>query len=62
MAVAVLGLVHLTRRRATVLGHVAGALTMLGYLVLSSLPLGDPVEWWLGQHYTPSRRGRASTR
>ena len=37
MAVAVLGLVHFTRRRASVLGHVSGGLTILGYLALSAL-------------------------
>ncbi|WP_188195548.1 hypothetical protein [Nonomuraea sp. SYSU D8015] len=55
MAVAVLGLVHLTRRRATVLGHVAGGMTVIGYVTLSGLLLGDPVEWWLGQHYSPEQ-------
>jgi hypothetical protein len=58
MAVAVLGLMHLTRRRAVVLGHVSGALTMIGYLALSGLLLGDPVEWWLGQHYSPEQAGK----
>ncbi|MGN9782948.1 hypothetical protein ACTMTF_16055 [Nonomuraea sp. ZG12] len=55
MAVAGLGLVHLTRRRATRLGHVSGAFTVIGYLSLSGLLLSDPVEWWLGQRYTPEQ-------
>ncbi|MEV4175064.1 hypothetical protein [Nonomuraea sp. NPDC049709] len=58
MAVAVLGLVHLTRRRATRLGHVSGVLTVLGYLQLSGLLLSDPVEWWLGQRYSPQETQR----
>ncbi|WP_346105412.1 hypothetical protein [Nonomuraea maheshkhaliensis] len=58
MAVAVLGLVHLTRRAATRLGHVAGALTVLGYLQLSGLLLTDPVEWWLGRHHPPEEAQR----
>ncbi|MFI7447894.1 hypothetical protein ACIBQX_10390 [Nonomuraea sp. NPDC049714] len=55
MAVAAFGLVHLTRRRATRLGHVSGAFTVIGYLSLSGLLLSDPVEWWLGQRYTPEQ-------
>ncbi len=55
MAVAAIGLVHLTRRRATRLGHVSGALTVIGYLSLSGLLLSDPVEWWLGQRYPPEQ-------
>lgn len=58
MAVAVLGLVHLTRRKATRLGHVAGALTVIGYLQLSGLLLSDPVEWWLGRHHSPEEAQR----
>jgi hypothetical protein len=55
MAVAAIGLVHLTRQRATRLGHAAGAMTVIGYLNLSGLLLIDPVEWWLGRHHTPER-------
>lgn len=55
MAVAAFGLVHLTRRRATTFGHLAGALTVVGYITLSGLLLTDPVEWWLGRHYPPER-------
>ncbi|WP_043625168.1 hypothetical protein [Nonomuraea candida] len=58
MAVAVIGLMHLTRRRATVLGHVSGVLTVIGYLQLSGLLLTDPVEWWLGQRYAPEEAQR----
>ncbi|MEV0386221.1 hypothetical protein [Nonomuraea sp. NPDC050643] len=58
MAVAVLGLTHLTRRKAVRLGHVTGALTMIGYLQLSGLLLSDPVEWWLGQRYSPEEAQR----
>ncbi|TMR93115.1 hypothetical protein [Nonomuraea basaltis] len=55
MPIAALGLVHLTRRRATRLGHVAGGMTVIGYISLSGLLLSDPVEWWLGQHYSPEQ-------
>ncbi|MFG1619743.1 hypothetical protein ACGFI3_43930 [Nonomuraea wenchangensis] len=55
MAVAVLGLVHFTRRRASVLGHVSGGLTILGYLALSALLMIDPVEWYLGQRNSPEQ-------
>ncbi|MCK2214848.1 hypothetical protein MF672_013760 [Actinomadura sp. ATCC 31491] len=55
MAVAALGLVHVTRRRATVLGHLAGAATVVGYISASALLMADPVEWWLGRHYPPDR-------
>ncbi|MFG1708351.1 hypothetical protein ACFLIM_34615 [Nonomuraea sp. M3C6] len=55
MAIAVLGLVHLTRRRATRLGHVAGGMSMIGYISMSGLLLIDPVEWWLGQHNPPEQ-------
>jgi hypothetical protein len=34
---------------------VSGALTVIGYLSLSGLLLSDPVEWWLGQRYTPEQ-------
>jgi hypothetical protein len=55
MAVAALGLVHLTRRKLTVLGHIAGAATVVGYISMSSLLMIDPVEWWLGQHNSPDQ-------
>ena len=55
MALATLGLLHVMRRRAVVFGHVAGTLTVLGYVNLSGLLMIDPVEWWLGQHNTPER-------
>lgn len=55
MAVAVLGLVHLTRQRNTRLGQVSGALTVVGYSSLSGMLIIDPVEWWLGRHHTPER-------
>ncbi|WP_345558661.1 hypothetical protein [Nonomuraea rosea] len=58
MAVAVIGLVHLTRRKATWFGHVTGALAVIGYLQLSGLLLIDPVEWWLGQHHSPEEAQR----
>ncbi|NRQ38608.1 hypothetical protein HII36_43320 [Nonomuraea sp. NN258] len=51
MALAALGLMHLTRRKATVLGHLAGAAAVVGYISASGLLLTDPVEWWLGRHY-----------
>ncbi|MEW9553991.1 hypothetical protein [Nonomuraea sp. NPDC050783] len=55
MAVAAFGLVHLTRRRATVLGHLAGTATVVGYISTSALLMSDPVEWWLGRHYPPEQ-------
>ncbi|TMR24244.1 hypothetical protein ETD86_04840 [Nonomuraea turkmeniaca] len=55
MAVAVLGLLHLTRRRFMVLSHVLGGLTIIGYLSLSALLMMDPVEWWLGRQYPPEQ-------
>ncbi|NUW30863.1 hypothetical protein HTZ77_05455 [Nonomuraea sp. SMC257] len=55
MAVAAIGLVHLTRQRATRLGHIAGAMTVIGYLNLSALLMMDPVEWWLGRHHPPEQ-------
>jgi len=55
MAVAALGLVHLTRRKATVLGHIAGAATVVGYISVSALLMIDPVEWWLGRHNPPEQ-------
>jgi hypothetical protein len=58
MAVAVIGLMHLTRRKATRLGHVAGGMAVIGYLQLSGLLLTDPVEWWLGQHHAPEEAQR----
>ncbi len=58
MAVAAVGLVHLTRLRATRLGHTAGAMTVVGYMALSGLLLSDPVEWWLGRRYPPEQAQR----
>ncbi|GAA3125969.1 MULTISPECIES: hypothetical protein [Nonomuraea] len=58
MVVAVIGLTHLTRRRATRLGHVGGALAVIGYLQLSGLLIVDPVEWWLGRHHSPEEAQR----
>ncbi|MEU5867336.1 MULTISPECIES: hypothetical protein [unclassified Nonomuraea] len=55
MALAALGLVHLTRRRVTVLGHIAGAATVVGYISMSALLMMDPVEWWLGRHNPPDQ-------
>ncbi|WP_030921317.1 hypothetical protein [Streptosporangium amethystogenes] len=58
MAVAVFGLLHVMRRRAVVFGHIAGSLTILGYISLSGLLMTDPVEWWLGQRNTPEQAQR----
>ncbi|MER6174124.1 hypothetical protein [Streptosporangium sp. NPDC001681] len=55
MAVAALGLLHVMRRRAVVFGHIAGSLTVLGYISVSGLLMTDPVEWWLGQRNTPEQ-------
>ncbi|GII55346.1 hypothetical protein Pth03_37350 [Planotetraspora thailandica] len=51
LPIAALGLLHLTRAKGVVLGHVGGVLTALGFINLSALLLGDPVEWWFGRHY-----------
>ncbi|GAA5042780.1 hypothetical protein HNP84_002100 [Thermocatellispora tengchongensis] len=37
----IVGMIHLVRRRAVVLGHVAGALALLGVVNFSALMLGD---------------------
>ncbi|GAA0394898.1 hypothetical protein GCM10009530_53020 [Microbispora corallina] len=50
-AVAVIGVLHVVRRRAVVLGHVAGVVSVLGAINMSALMLVDPVEWWFGRHY-----------
>jgi hypothetical protein len=55
MAVAVFGLMHLTRRRGMAFGHIVGGLTIIGYLSLSALLMIDPVEWWLGRRYEPAQ-------
>ena len=51
LPLAALGLTHLTRRRGTVLGHLGGAFSALGFINLSALLMGDAVEWWFGRHY-----------
>ncbi|MEV0974162.1 hypothetical protein [Microtetraspora glauca] len=58
MAVMAVGLLHFVRRRAVVFGNIAGVITVLGYINLSSLLMTDPVEWWLGQHYPPEEAQR----
>ncbi|GIH94496.1 hypothetical protein ACFFMN_18875 [Planobispora siamensis] len=58
MALAALALLHVMRRRATVFGHIAGPLVILGYINLSGLLMADPVEWWLGQHHSPEEATR----
>ncbi|WP_433497191.1 hypothetical protein ACQP1K_19755 [Sphaerimonospora sp. CA-214678] len=52
---AALGLLHLTRRRGVVLGHIGGAFAALGFVNLSALLLGDAVQWWFGRHYPPDQ-------
>ncbi|MCT9929998.1 hypothetical protein N5079_07160 [Planotetraspora sp. A-T 1434] len=51
LPLAALGLLHLTRTRGTVLGHIGGVFTALGFVNLSALLMGDAVEWWFGQRY-----------
>ncbi|WP_329092590.1 MULTISPECIES: hypothetical protein [unclassified Streptosporangium] len=58
MALAALSLLHVMRRRAVVFGHIAGPLTILGYINLSGLLMSDPVEWWLGQRNPPEQAQR----
>ncbi|WP_214416377.1 hypothetical protein [Sphaerisporangium fuscum] len=53
LPLAVVGLLHVLRKRAVVLGHIAGILTTLGFISISALLMGDPVEWYFGQHYAP---------
>ncbi|GIH71074.1 hypothetical protein [Sphaerimonospora thailandensis] len=55
LPLAVIGLTHLTRRRGAVLGHIGGAFAVLGFLNLSALLMGDPVQWWFGRHYPPDQ-------
>ncbi|PZG39642.1 hypothetical protein C1I98_23545 [Spongiactinospora gelatinilytica] len=50
-AFAAFGLLHLVRRRAVTLGHIAGAMTVVGYGSMSALLLTDPVAWWFGERY-----------
>jgi hypothetical protein len=59
-ALAAFGLLHLVRRRGVVLGHIAGAMTVVGYISISALLLTDPVEWWFGQHYPVEEAQRLS--
>jgi hypothetical protein len=58
LPLAAIGLLHVLRRRAVVLGHIAGAMTALGFVSLSALLLGDPVEWYFGQHYPPEQAAK----
>ncbi|WP_214109337.1 hypothetical protein [Acrocarpospora catenulata] len=58
LPVAILGLLHLVRKRGVVLGHIGGALSTAGFLALSGLLMGDPVEWYLGQHYSPEQAAK----
>ncbi|GAA3822057.1 hypothetical protein GCM10022226_48060 [Sphaerisporangium flaviroseum] len=51
LPLAAIGLMHLLRKRAVVLGHIAGVLTALGFISVSALLMGDPVEWYFGRHY-----------
>ncbi|ETK36052.1 hypothetical protein [Microbispora sp. ATCC PTA-5024] len=51
LPLAALGLLHLTRRRGVVLGHIGGLFAALGFINLSALLMGDAVEWWFGRHY-----------
>ncbi|GII83850.1 hypothetical protein Ssi03_18400 [Sphaerisporangium siamense] len=55
LPISVIGLLHVLRKRAVVLGHIAGVLTVLGFVSISALLMGDPVEWYFGQHYPPDQ-------
>ncbi|MEU9885345.1 hypothetical protein [Sphaerisporangium sp. NPDC051011] len=55
LALAAIGLLHVLRTRAVVLGQIAGTMTVLGFVSISALLLGDPVEWYFGQHYPPDQ-------
>jgi len=55
--IAAFGLLHLVRRKSVVFGHIAGGMTIIGYISVSALLLMDPVEWWFGQHY-PVEQGQ----
>ncbi|GGP78817.1 hypothetical protein [Streptosporangium pseudovulgare] len=58
LGLAALALMHVMRRRAAVFGHIMGPLVALGFVNLSGLLLSDPVEWWLGRHYSPEEAQR----
>lgn len=58
LALAALGLMHLTRRSHPRSGHLLGAATVIGYINASGLLVADPVEWWLGQHHAPEQAQR----
>ncbi len=51
MAIAVLGLAHFTRLRATLTGHVVAGLAAIGWINLSALLLTDPIAWWFGARH-----------
>ncbi|RCG28189.1 hypothetical protein DQ384_23870 [Sphaerisporangium album] len=55
LPLAAIGLLHFLRTRAVVLGHIAGTMTALGFVSLSALLLGDPVQWYFGQRYPPDQ-------
>ncbi len=55
LPLAVIGLMHLTRRRGVVLGHIGGVFAALGFINASALLMGDPVEWWLGLNHPPDQ-------
>ena len=57
LPIAAFGLLHLVRRKSVVLGHIAGGMTIVGYISLSALLLMDPVEWWFGQNH-PVEQGQ----
>ncbi|GES03810.1 hypothetical protein Acor_58760 [Acrocarpospora corrugata] len=58
LPVAIIGVLHVARRRGAVLGHIGGAFSVLGFLALSGMLMIDPVEWYLGQRNTPDQAAK----
>ncbi|MEO3857627.1 hypothetical protein [Acrocarpospora sp. B8E8] len=58
LPVALIGVLHVARKRGVVLGHIGGAMSVLGFLSLSGLLMIDPVEWYLGQHNPPEQAAK----
>ena len=62
IAVGIFGMLHLVRRRAVVLGHVAGALAILGWVSLPGLLVTDFYDLALAQSLGAERGAAVSER
>ncbi|WP_248959552.1 hypothetical protein [Sphaerisporangium perillae] len=60
LPLAAIGLLHVLRKRAVILGHIAGVVTALGFVNLAGLLMSDPIDWWLGQHYPAEQATKIS--